>query len=151
MFGSSNGNDQKNKNKKVSKDGVNSQSTNSLVRGTSVEGTITTESDIRIDGKLTGHLISKGKVIIGPSGEINGDIECQNAMIEGHFSGRLHVHELLQVKDSAHIEGEVQTNKLVVQSGSIFNVTCSMGGKKMKARRSESLELEKLSKVVKTA
>ena len=151
MFGSSNGNDQKNKSKKVPRDSVNSQSTNSLVRGTSVEGTITTESDIRIDGKLVGHLISKGKVIIGPSGEINGDIECQNAMIEGHFSGRLQVHELLQVKETAQVEGEVQTGKLVVQSGSIFNVTCSMGGKKMKARRSESLELEKLSKVVKTA
>lgn len=151
MFGSSNGNDQKNKTKKVQRDGVNSQSTNSLVRGTSVEGTITTESDIRIDGKLVGQLISKGKVIIGPSGEINGDIECQNAMIEGHFSGRLQVHELLQVKETAQVEGEVQTGKLVVQSGSIFNVTCSMGGKKMKARRSESLELETLSKVGKTA
>lgn len=151
MFGSSNGNDPKNKNKKVSRDSINSQSTNSLVRGTIVEGTITTESDIRIDGKLIGHLISKGKVIIGPSGEINGDIECQNAMIEGHFSGRLQVHELLQIKETAQVEGEVQTSKLVVQSGSIFNVTCSMGGKKMKARRTESLELERLSKVVKTA
>ncbi len=151
MFGSSNGNDQKNKNKKVVRDSANSQSTNSLVRGTTIEGTITTESDIRIDGKLVGHLISKGKVIIGPSGEIKGDIECQNAMIEGHFSGRLQVHELLQIKETAQVEGEVQTSKLVVQSGSIFNVTCSMGGKTMKARRSESLELEKLSKVVKTA
>jgi len=151
MFGSSNGNDPKNKSKKVPRENTNSQSTNSLVRGTSVEGTISTESDIRIDGKLVGHLISKGKVIIGPSGEINGDIECQNAMIEGHFSGRLLVHELLQVKETAQVDGEVQTNKLVVQSGSIFNVTCSMGGKKMKARRSEALELETLSKVVKTA
>ncbi len=151
MFGSNNGNDQKSKNKKVPRENMNSQSTNSLVRGTSVEGTITTESDIRIDGKLVGHLISKGKVIIGPSGEINGDIDCQNAMIEGHFSGRLVVHELLQIKETAKVEGEVQTNKLVVQSGSIFNVRCSMGGKKMIARKSEALELERLSKVVKTA
>ena len=151
MFGSSNGSDQKNKSKKVPRENMNSQSTNSLVRGTSVEGTITTESDIRIDGKLVGHLISKGKVIIGPSGEINGDIDCQNAMIEGHFSGRLVVHELLQIKETAKVEGEVQTNKLVVQSGSIFNVRCSMGGKKMIARKSEALELERLSKVVKTA
>ncbi len=151
MFGSNNRNDQKNKSKKVPRENMNSQSTNSLVRGTSVEGTITTESDIRIDGKLVGHLISKGKVIIGPSGEINGDIDCQNAMIEGHFSGRLVVHELLQIKETAKVEGEVQTNKLVVQSGSIFNVRCSMGGKKMIARKSEALELERLSKVVKTA
>ena len=79
---------------------MSSSSTNMLVRGTTVEGTINTESDIRIDGKMDGRLTSKGKVIIGPSGEVTGDIECQNAMVEGQFSGNLLVHELLQVKET---------------------------------------------------
>lgn len=145
MFGTNKGNAPKNK--KASSNTASSSSTNSLVRGTTIEGTVHTESDIRIDGKMTGKLISKGKVIIGPSGEISGDIECQNAMIEGQFSGNLVVHELLQVKDTAKVEGDVHTSKLIVQSGSVFNVTCSMGGQTIKKRK-DSLELEELSQVV---
>ena len=145
MFGSNNGKDPKDKKGSVTNSGTSS---NLLVRGTRVEGKISTESDIRIDGKLVGELMSKGKVIIGPSGEIRGDIDCQNAVIEGHFSGNLVVHELLQVKESAHIEGDVQTAKLIVQSGSVFNVTCSMGGKIAKKRKGDKLELEELSQPV---
>ena len=126
---------------------MSSSSTNMLVRGTTVEGTVNTESDIRIDGKMDGRLTSKGKVIIGPSGEVTGDIECQNAMIEGQFSGNLVVHELLQVKETAKVEGDVRTKKLVVQSGSIFNVTCNMSGQTVKKRK-DTLELEELNQPV---
>lgn len=147
MFGSSNTNDQKSKNKKTSTQSLSSSSTNMLVRGTYVEGSISTESDIRIDGKMSGKLSSKGKVIIGPSGEITGDIECQNAMIEGQFSGNLLVHELLQVKETAKVEGDVTTKKLIVQSGSVFNVTCNMSGQTVKKRK-DKLELEELSQPV---
>lgn len=127
-------------------------SSNSLVQGTRVEGTMHVENDIRIDGILVGSLNSKGKVIIGPSGQIEGDIQCSNAVIEGKFTGNLLVKEILQVKETANIEGEVQTNKLIVQSGAIFNVNCRMGGQKMKDIGSQDpavpMELKKLSKVV---
>ncbi len=147
MFGSSNGKDSKDKGKKSPLAG-NATSSNLLVRGTSVEGSISTETDIRLDGKMTGQLNSKGKVIIGPSGEMKGDIECQNAVIEGHFHGNLVVHELLMVKETAHIEGDVRTNKLIVQSGSVFNVTCGMGKGLAKKSKRESVELEELGQVV---
>ncbi|MDX1407280.1 MAG: polymer-forming cytoskeletal protein [Saprospiraceae bacterium] len=126
-------------------------SSNSLVKGTRIEGKMHTESDIRIDGVLVGSLKSKGKVIVGATGQIEGDIQCVNAVIEGRFSGNLMVQELLQVKETAHIEGDVNTSKLIVQSGAIFNVNCSMGGQKVKdlsADPSKPLELHKLSKVV---
>ena len=147
MFGSNNGKESKDKNKKSPLAG-NAKSSNLLVRGTTVEGDISTETDIRLDGKMTGKLSSKGKVIIGPSGEMNGDIECQNAVIEGHFNGNLLVHELLMVKETAHVEGDVRTNKLVVQSGSVFNVSCGMGKALSRKGKRESVELEELGQVV---
>ena len=150
MFGSSNGKDSKMKKAVTANVGV--QSSNILVQGTRMEGTMHTESDIRIDGVLVGSLKSKGKVIVGPSGQIDGDIQCVNAVIEGHFSGNLHVKELLQVKETAHVEGDVNTAKLVVHSGSMFNVNCRMGGQKVKDIGAQDpakpMELQKLSKVV---
>ena len=72
MFGNTK-NDQKNKANGVITT-ASSTSSNSLVQGTNVEGTIQADKDIRIDGTLKGTLTCKGKVIIGPTGYISGDI-----------------------------------------------------------------------------
>lgn len=103
---------------------------NSIGQGTKIEGTITSDSDIRVDGELNGTLNCKGRLIIGPKGSIDGNIDCRNAVIEGKFKGTLHVVELLNVKESAHIDGEVSTGQLVVHSGANFNVSCATGSQK---------------------
>ncbi|MEY4905750.1 MAG: hypothetical protein RLZZ292_3565 [Bacteroidota bacterium] len=99
---------------------------NSLVRGTVTEGNVIAESDIRVDGIIKGNLKCAARVIIGPSGFVDGEINCQNAMIEGKFNGILRVVELLNVKETADITGDVTTGKLTISSGAIFNVTCKM-------------------------
>jgi cytoskeletal protein CcmA (bactofilin family) len=104
-----------------------SHSLNTLVKGTVVEGTVKSESDIRIDGIIKGSLTCNAKVIIGPSGFIEGEIKCANAVIEGKFEGSLQVTELLNVRENAKVSGDVRTNKLIVQSGAVFNVDCKMG------------------------
>lgn len=104
-----------------------SASTNSLAQGTMIEGTLHADFDIRIDGTLRGNLTCKGKVIIGPSGSITGDVQCENAVIEGRFEGVILVADALHVKETANIQGDVATQKLIVQPGSIFNVKCKMG------------------------
>lgn len=107
-----------------------SNSLNSLTQGAVVEGTVKADSDIRVDGKIKGKLHCAAKVIIGPSGQIEGEIRCKNAVIEGKFIGNIDVEELLNVRETAHIDGEVNVGKLIVQSGATFNVTCNMGGVK---------------------
>lgn len=108
---------------------------NSLVQGTSVEGTLKANSDIRIDGRLNGKLECAGRLIIGGSGVIDGEVDCQNAIIEGKFIGRLNVKELLDIRESADVNGDVSTNKLLIQSGAVFNVNCDMGGRKIKNKK----------------
>jgi len=99
---------------------------NALVKGTLVEGTVRCDSDLRVDGTIKGKLTCKSKVIIGPTGVVEGEIECQNAVIEGRFKGVLTVRELLNVRETAEMDGEIVTNKLLVQSGARFNVSCKM-------------------------
>ncbi len=126
-------------------------SSNSLVQGTNIEGTVHADKDIRIDGTLRGTLTCKGKVIIGPTGNITGDITCENAVIEGRFEGILIVNDVLHVKETARIDGDVSTQKLVVQPGSIFNVKCKMGSSQGVAKGhsnhdEEAMELSALGK-----
>ena len=106
MFGSTNNDPAKNQ---VS---LTQSALNSLVSGTSVEGTISADNDIRIDGYLKGILNCKGKVIIGPKGNIDGEIKAQNAVIEGQFRGSLFIEDLLHIKETAQVEGEINTDKL---------------------------------------
>lgn len=105
---------------------TNPNALNSLVKGTVLEGTISSENDIRIDGIIKGTLTCKAKVIIGPTGFIDGEVRCENAIIEGKFEGNLKVNDLLHVKETAIVNGDIKTNKLVVQSGAVFNVLCNM-------------------------
>ena len=119
---------------------ASSSSSNSLIQGTNIEGTIQADKDIRIDGSLRGSLNCKGKVIIGPTGFISGDVQCENAVIEGRFEGVMFVSDILHVKETAKVEGDVTTQKLVVQPGSVFNVKCKMGTQQSGNSRKVSLD-----------
>lgn len=119
--------------------GTKSSSLNTLVQGTMVDGNINTDNDIRIDGTLQGNLTCGGKAIIGPNGKVYGDITCKNAMIEGEFSGKLSVTEILTLKETAIIDGEASYDKLVVHQGAIINATI---------RRNNSTQVDKKSKKV---
>jgi len=101
---------------------------NSLGNSTKIEGDMTTQSDLRLDGSLIGNLICKGKLILGPQGSIKGEITCDNAVVEGKIDGSLKVKDHLHVKETARITGQISTNKLTVASGALFNVSCEMGG-----------------------
>ncbi len=107
-------------------------SLNSLVQGTKVEGKIRATSDLRVDGSIKGELDCESKVIIGPAGSVNGTIRCKNAVVEGKFEGHLHVKELLNIRDSATVMGEVTYGKLVVQSGAVISGTYNMVGQQPK-------------------
>jgi cytoskeletal protein CcmA (bactofilin family) len=100
--------------------------TNRIVEGTTIKGDITSQADLRLDGHLVGNITSQGRLVIGPSGSVAGDIKCKSADIEGKFDGRIEVDELLSIKNKAHIKGEVVTGKLAVEPGAVFAATCTM-------------------------
>ena len=100
--------------------------TNRIVEGTLITGNIVSHADFRLDGDLVGNFQSNGKIVIGPAGSVKGDIICKNADIEGKFSGKIQVTEILNVKSKASIHGEVICGKLAVEPGAEFSATCVM-------------------------
>ena len=100
--------------------------TNRIVEGTVIVGNIVSHADFRLDGNLTGNFQTNGKIVIGITGSIKGDIICKNADIEGKFSGKIQVQEVLNVKAKSIIEGEVICGKLSVEPGATFSASCVM-------------------------
>ncbi|MFZ2898195.1 MAG: polymer-forming cytoskeletal protein [Saprospiraceae bacterium] len=121
-----------NKTKETNKGAVTttgpSHSFNSLVQGTVVEGDIQSKSDIRIDGRIKGSLKCEAKVIIGPTGAIEGEVTCKSAMVEGRFQGTLVVEDLLTIKETADVNGHIRYGKLVVQPGAVLVGDLRMSG-----------------------
>jgi len=107
-----------------------------IENSTSVQGNIVSEGDFRIDGELKGSLKTKGKVVVGKDGIIDGEVSCSNADVEGKIKGKLFVSETLNLRSTSVIEGDVVIGKLIVESGASFNASCSMNreGKKEEIR-----------------
>ena len=104
-----------------------SNSSNTIGKGTFLEGNVETYGNIRIEGKVTGNVKSKSKVALGPSSLVQGNVMAQNADLEGEVKGRIEITELLVLKATAIIDGDIVTGKLVVEPGAVFNGTCKMG------------------------
>jgi cytoskeletal protein CcmA (bactofilin family) len=99
---------------------------NLVSNGTDITGDIKSTGDIRIDGSLTGNLNTKGKVVIGPTGKVNGEINCKNCEISGTVEGRVVINQLLNLKVSSKILGDIVTSKLSIEPGAVFTGTCKM-------------------------
>lgn len=103
---------------------------NTICEGTHIVGDINTNGEIRIDGKLEGNLQAKGKVVIGPTGSINGQVTCKNCDIQGMIEGKIEVGQLLSLKSTAKINGDIITHQLGIEPGAHFNGNCKMNGQK---------------------
>ncbi len=101
---------------------------NIIAKNTTLVGDLTSDGDFRVDGKIEGTIKTTGRVVIGKEGTVNGNIECLNADVEGTFSGNLNVEEVLSLKSTAVISGDVVLGKLSVEPGATFNATCAMKG-----------------------
>lgn len=101
-------------------------SINLIGTGTIIKGEVNSSGDIRIDGTLTGHVKCKGKIVVGNTGVLEGEIFCQNADFSGKIKGKVEVTELLTLKSTARFYGDIITNKLAIEPGASFTGTCTM-------------------------
>jgi len=99
---------------------------NLISNGTEITGDIKSNGDIRIDGLLTGNLTTKGKVVIGPTGKVKGEVYCKNSEVSGNVDGRISVSQLLTLKTDSKISGDIITFKLSIEPGAKFTGNCKM-------------------------
>ena len=106
---------------------------NTIATGTSIKGNIITETDFRLDGKVEGDISCKGKLVIGPKGIVQGNIESENAEIIGKVYGSVKVKGKLTLKMTAIIQGDISTQSLEIEPNAQFNGACCMSSDKKKA------------------
>ena len=94
---------------------------NKINEGTIIIGDISAQTDIRIDGKISGNIHCSAKVVIGASAQIIGHIKCSDLTIEGRVKGNLEVNGTLFFRTTAIFEGDVKYKKLIVEEGAAIS------------------------------
>jgi cytoskeletal protein CcmA (bactofilin family) len=105
---------------------VENPTINLVSSGTEITGDIVSNGDIRIDGVLKGNLNTRGKVVIGSTGKVSGEVICKNSEVSGIVEGKINVNQLLTLKASSRIFGDIVTSKLSIEPGAKFTGSCKM-------------------------
>lgn len=103
---------------------VNVNSVSRISAGTVIKGEIQSPYDLRIDGTFEGKIQTKGRVVIGETAIIKGDIICENIDLWGKVEGDLFVKETLALKEGCKMNGNINISRLSVELGATFNGTC---------------------------
>ena len=106
---------------------MESQVRNLIGNGTTIKGDIDSNGDIRIDGHLIGSLKANGKVVIGQTGVMEGDLNCKQAEISGVVKGNITTEELTALKSTSKVEVDLTTKQLLIEVGAQFTGKCVMG------------------------
>lgn len=121
-------------------------SLNLISEGTKIKGTITSENDLRISGRLDGEAICKGKIIVASDAMVDGNITTVEADIAGKITGTLKVSDRLTLRKSAVVGGDIYTKVLVVEEGGEMNGNCRMGAELKELNIADDSEYEKETK-----
>ena len=100
-----------------------------LGHGTTIDGTLEFQGTIRLDGNVKGQVISQnGTLIIGDKAVVQAQVRVDTAIIRGEINGSIEAKTRIEAYPPARIIGDVQAPQISVESGVIFNGSCSMEG-----------------------
>ncbi len=98
-----------------------------LTSGSEMEGTIKFSDVMRIDGKFDGELITdNGELIVGKTGSVKANVKVRSAVIEGRVDGDIKASDKVELKQKAHLTGDLQAKTLVLEEGVVFVGQCNV-------------------------
>lgn len=93
---------------------------------TQIEGDFHTSAPMRIDGRLLGNVTCEDKLVVGPDGFIDGNIQAQSIVIHGKVIGEVQASNTLVLEKTARVEGNIRTKVLSVEGGALFTGTAQV-------------------------
>ena len=100
-----------------------------LGQGCKVKGDIELNGTIRVDGEFDGSISCPETLIIGKSGVVKAEVKVKNAIIGGKLIGNIHATNKIELQSGSHVQGDIETGRLVIDEGVFFEGNCKMGGK----------------------
>jgi len=97
-----------------------------IATGTKIEGNFQSAENIRLDGEIVGDLSCEKKLVLGPSGRIQGNVNAREAVVMGVVTGDLDIKGSLHLDRTASVKGNVSAALLSIEEGASYNGTCEV-------------------------
>jgi cytoskeletal protein CcmA (bactofilin family) len=89
-------------------------------RETEIKGTVNANGIIRIDGKIEGHLVNQGDVVVGEGAFILADVKARHVTVAGEIKGNVTAEGKLEILSTGKVHGNIQVQNLVIGEGAVF-------------------------------
>ncbi len=96
-----------------------------LSEGTVINGRLTFDTPVKIDGKLTGEVFSSDVLVVGKAGKIDAKIDVQTLVVQGHVSGEVKARDTIEVVEGGVLTADITTKKLIIRDA-VFSGACKM-------------------------
>lgn len=94
--------------------------------GTTLHGNVVATGTIRVDGRLTGEVVTEGDLIIGQTGQVWGTVRGRNITIAGRLEGSADAEGLLHLAATAVVKGDIIVQSFTVEEGAKYKGSCQM-------------------------
>ena len=98
-----------------------------LDAGSHIEGDLHFEDTFRVDGRLTGRVVSNGDLVVGEQGQVEGEIRVGRIFISGTVKGSVLAAKRVEITAQGKVNADLETPSLMIEDGAFFEGRCSMG------------------------
>jgi len=100
-----------------------------LDAGSSIRGDLHFEDNFRVDGRLVGRIVSKGDLVVGKDGEVDGEVEVMNLYVFGTLRGKVKARKRVEMSAGSKIFADIETETFDIDDGAQFEGHCKMTGR----------------------
>ena len=101
-----------------------------LAEGTEIKGEIRFRDLLRVDGKVTGKIVSEGELVVGEQGSVEAEVSVGILSVSGKVTGTIHAAEKVEIHPKGKVHGDMTITKpnLVIHEGGVFEGKIDMAG-----------------------
>ncbi len=97
-------------------------------KGMSVEGNLSFEGTVTVEGHFTGNVTSGGVLIVGDGGVVDGDVSVDSVIVHGEVKGTINAKTRVELNKPGKVRGDIMTPNLIICEGVLFEGNCNMSG-----------------------
>jgi len=97
-------------------------------KDTAIDGTVEAKGVLRVEGKITGKLLTNGDIIVAVGGVVEADVKCRSISVAGTLRGNVESTGILEIEPSGKLHGDISVGKLSIGDGAVFHGVCKMQG-----------------------
>lgn len=99
-----------------------------LAPGTTIQGNVTLEGELQLEGTIEGSLDTKGRVVIGARGLVDGDVQADEVVVAGKVKGSVTARNAVRFKKECHVTADVRSPAIEVEEGAVIDGRVDMSG-----------------------